>query len=169
MPTPTAPSEWVTATRAAITASILLAATTTGLALAITLDAPAKAITLTHLTAGLLTLATIGATIAWRRAGHTTADLFGYALPHLGGPDNQRALITGALLRTLGALALLANVLTTRTSTHRLIAGLAQPLDRYEPNSPNDGMLPHLEAWNATQWDPDLQSEIEHRRRQQTP
>ncbi|WIN00323.1 hypothetical protein ACTOB_004022 [Actinoplanes oblitus] len=190
MPRATPPSNWATTTWAAITLSTLLSVTAATLALVITFNASTATTASMHLAAGLLTLATIGVALAWRRTTRVTVDLFGgharrylsswgtrlwsmllfsgYAVQYLGGADNKRALVAGAILRALAALALLAEVLTTRTRVHRLVAGLVEAPNRYEPNSPDDGMLPQLVAWNATQWDPELQAEIEHRRRHGT-
>jgi hypothetical protein len=99
------------------------------------------------LAAGLATLVTIVAAVIWGRAGRRVAEQFGadsrryviqwgirvwslclvvgLGVQFLG--ETRSAAGIGALMRSFGAAALIADVLITRARLNRLVAGLARP------------------------------------------
>ncbi|WP_244200515.1 hypothetical protein [Micromonospora arborensis] len=100
----------------------------------------------------------LGAAIAWLAADRTApAVLFGQAA-----------------MRILGAAALIGGMLHSRARVRRLIAHANQVhAGHYPPFAGQDpawplSPTPTSEDWNAGQWDPDVQRDIEARRRRDT-
>ena len=91
------------------------------------------------------------------------------------GVNNRNGIVVTAVLRCVAALALIGGVVHTWVRIRRLMAGpvrehfgaqqyslvtgAAEP-DPLNPLAPNPT---HMD-WNAAQWDPDIQAEIERRR-----